>query len=315
MSEPLAYLNGQMSPASRAGIAIYDVGLVMGATVTEQTRTFRKSLHRLEQHLDRLFQSLRFLRLDIGLTHSEVAEISRELVRHNAALLDADDELGLIHFVTPGEHAAYAASSGRTARTSPTVCFHTFPLPFELWDAKLDQGVHLVTPSTRHVPPQCVDPKMKCRSRMHFYLADQEARRVDPEASALLLDLDGNVTETATANFLMAESGGLVSPTTRNTLPGVSRATVVNLAARLGVPFVERDIQVFEAVNGDEAMLASTPFCLMPVTYINGISIGDGRPGPMFQRLLAAWSEDVGVDIGTQIRHGAARRRGSGICS
>ena len=104
---------------------------------------------------------------------------------------------------------------------------HTFPLPFELWAEKLLSGIHLVTPSIRHVPPQCYDPKMKCRSRMHYYLADQQARLVDRDAAALLLDLAGNVTETGAANFLIVEDGTIVSPSLRNTLPGVSRATVI----------------------------------------------------------------------------------------
>jgi branched-subunit amino acid aminotransferase/4-amino-4-deoxychorismate lyase len=87
----------------------------------------------------------------------------------------------------------------------------------------MTNGAHLVTPSTRQVPPQCYDPKIKCRSRMHYYLAEQEARLVDPEASALLLDLAGNVTETNTGNFLLVERGRILSPTTVNTLPGISR--------------------------------------------------------------------------------------------
>src|SRR2546429_9604409 len=95
-------------------------------------------------------------------------------------------------------------------------------------------GAHLVTPSVRHVPPQCYDPKMKYRSRMHYYLADQEARLVDPDALALLLDLDGNITETSGANFQIVEDGRIISPTTRNTLPGVSRAMVIELAGNLG---------------------------------------------------------------------------------
>src|SRR5205823_400528 len=111
------------------------------------------------------------------------------------------------------------------------------------------------------------------RSRMHYYLADQEARLVDPDAIALLLDLDGNLTETSGANFMIVERGTIVAPTTANTLPGVSRAMVIGLAAKLGIPFVERDLQVYSAINADEAFLTSTPYCVMPVTRINGIAI------------------------------------------
>jgi branched-subunit amino acid aminotransferase/4-amino-4-deoxychorismate lyase len=308
MPEALVYLNGQMLPASQAHLAIYDAGIVLGATVTEMTRTFQRRPWRLGDHLDRLFRSLKYTRMDIGLSKEQLAAVSEELVAHNARLLDEWGELGLIHFVTAGEYPTYAGMAGRPARTTPTVCAHTFPLPFELWAKKMLVGQHLVTPSIRHVPPQCYDPKMKYRSRMHYYLADHEARLADPDAAALLLDLDGNVTETSAANFLIVERGTVVSPTTRNTLPGVSRATVIGLCGRLGIPFVERDFQVFSALNADEAFMSSTPYCVMPVTRINGVPIGDGKPGPTVKRLLTAWSEEVGLDIPTQVQDGARRR-------
>jgi branched-chain amino acid aminotransferase len=184
---------------------------------------------------------------------------------------------------------------------------HTFPLPWELWAKKMQTGAHVVTPSIRHVPPQCYDPKMKYRSRMHFYLAEQEAKLVDPEASALLLDLSGNVTETSTGNFLIVEHGTMVSPTTVNTLPGTSRAMVIELAAKLGVAFLERDLQVYNVMNASEAFLTSTTYCLMPVTKINGVAVGDGKPGPLARRLLAAWSEEVGLDIEKQIQERAGQ--------
>jgi branched-subunit amino acid aminotransferase/4-amino-4-deoxychorismate lyase len=307
-AEPLVYLNGQMLPASQAHLAIFDAGIVLGATVTEMTRTVRHRPWRLEEHLDRLFRSLRYTRLDIGMSIAQLAQISDEIVAHNAQSIDAEDELGLIQFVTAGEYPTYAGSASRPARKGPTVCVHTFPMPFELWAKKMRVGVHVVTPSIRHVPPQCYDPKIKYRSRMHYYLADQEARLVDPEALALLLDLDGNITETSSANFLIVDRGTIVSPTTVNTLPGISRAMVMEMAAKLDIPFVERDLQVYNVINADEAMLTSTPYCILPATKINGMPIGSGAPGPMFRQLQAAWSEAVGLDVARQIEEGARRR-------
>lgn len=302
MNEPLVYLNGQMVPASQAHIAIYDAGIVQGATVTEQTRTFHKRPWRLNDHLDRLFRSLCSTHMDIGFSKEQLAGISHELIEHNARLLDDDGELGLVHFVTAGAYPTFAGMAGRAVPQVPTVCVHTFPLPFELWAKKMLAGAHLITPSIRHVPPQCYDPKVKYRSRLHFYLADLEARRIDPDASALLLDLAGNITETSTANFLIVERGTIVSPTIVNMLPGISRAMVIELAGKWGIPFAERDLQVSNAVNADEAFLTSTPYCLMPVTKINGVPIGDGNPGAMTRRLLAAWSAEVGLDIEKQIQ-------------
>src|SRR6185295_1843959 len=125
MPESLVFLNGNLVPASQAHLAIYDAGVVLGATVTEMTRTFRHRPFRLDDHLDRLFRSLRYTRLDIGMTKERLGAVSRELVEHNAGLVGDGGELGLIHFVTPGEVPTYVGSSGLTARTTPTVCVHT----------------------------------------------------------------------------------------------------------------------------------------------------------------------------------------------
>ncbi len=305
MSEPLVYLNGRMVPASQASLAIYDAGVVQGATVSEMTRTFGHRPFRLDDHLERLERSLSYSGFETGLSAAELSRISHELVEHNAKLIGANDDLELIHFVTAGPYATYAGMAAASLRAGPTVCIHTFPLPFSLWAEKLRSGAHVMTPAVRQVPAECVDPQVKCRSRMHYYLADQEVRRVDPAAIALLLDLAGNVTETNGANFLIVERGTIVSPPRETTLPGISRQTVVELAAELGIPFVERQLSVDQVANANEALLTSTPYCLLPVTKFNGSAIGDGRPAPVFKQLLAAWSNLVGLDIRQQILAGA----------
>ncbi len=180
MMEQWIYLNGRFLAASAAHLAVWDSGIVQGATVAEMTRTFRKQLFRLDDHLDRLFRALQVTHMDIGVSKAELADISRELLAHNGRLLDDNAELGLVHFVTAGEYAVYAI--GRPPRRQPTVCIHTFELPFAAWAARMKQGAHLLTPSIRQVPPQCWDARMKCRSRMHYYLAEKEVQRIDPEA-------------------------------------------------------------------------------------------------------------------------------------
>lgn len=298
---PLAYLNGQMIPAARACLPVFDSGIVLGATVSEQARTFGKRLYRLEQHLERLFRSLRTTGMDPGLSCEEFTRIAQELAAHNGALLDRAAELGLVIFVTAGPYSTYAPADDGIPASGASVCLHTFPLPFRLWSRKLREGVRLVTPAVRQVPPCCWPPDIKHRSRLHFYLAEHQARQVDPEASALLLDLEGNVAETPAANFLMVRGGVLRSPAAANCLPGVSRAVVRELAGTLGIPFQEQTIPAAELPQAEEAFLASTPYCLLPVTRINGTPVGAGRPGPVFRRLLSAWSEQVGVDIEHQI--------------
>lgn len=295
------YLNGRFVRADEANLPLCDAGFVQGATITVQARTFRQRLWRLDQRLDRLFEAVASIHLTLEETREQIERIARELVEHNGKLIDARAELGLVVFVTPGEYPTYASMYGRPARTTPTVGVHTFPLPFQLWAGKMREGAHLAIPAIRHIPPACLDPHVKCRSRMHFYLADRQARMIDPEASALLLDLDGHVTETNTSNILIVRQGVLISPRTHNILPGLSRAMVIELAGRLGIPFEERDLGETDVLGADESFLTSTPSCIVPVSRVNNARIGGGIPGPVTQRLQKAWSDEVGVDIVRQI--------------
>jgi branched-subunit amino acid aminotransferase/4-amino-4-deoxychorismate lyase len=306
VAEPLAYLNGRLLRSSHAHIAVYDAGVVMGATVSEQTRTFGKKLFRLRDHLDRLFHSLHVAGLHIDLTIDDLTAISEELVAYNGRLIRDRDELGLIHFISAGERSVYAAP-GVPTRAGPTICAHTYRLPFQQWAKKMRQGAHLITPTVRQMSPACWDPAMKCRSRMHYYLADKEAQAADPDAIALLLDLEGRVTETNAANFLMVQSGEILSPPREYILPGISRDTVIEMAKDIGIPFIERDVREDDFAQAEEAFLSSTGFCLMPVTRINRAAIGNGNPGAVYRRLIAEWSRKVGVDIVEQIAGGDAR--------
>ena len=301
-AEPVVWLKGRFVPASAAHISIYDYGIVLGATVTDLLRTFRHQLYRLDDHIDRFFQSCKYARIKPPLTKPELAAVTVELAQRNASLIGAGDDLAAVLFITPGENLVYAGAAASSVPMEPTLCVHSFPLPFALWRRFFETGVHLVTPSTRHVPPQCVDPKIKCRSRMHWWLAEQEAHLGDPHAVPLLLDLDGNLTETSGANFLLVRKGRVISPGSRNILRGVSRQVVMELCVKLGIPFEERDLQVHDALTAEEAFLTTTPYCMAPVTRVNGVTVGDGRVGgPLFERILAGWSGDVGIDIRRQV--------------
>lgn len=308
MTEPIAFLNGEFLPASETKINIFDSGVVVGATVTEMARTFGHKLFRLDEHLHRMKNSLHYVGFDVGMTMSEIGDVLEKLVENNAPMIHEDDDLGVVLFITAGGIPTYAAGPHIEVSRKPTVCAHTFPLAFELYKEEMEKGTHVVTPSTRHIPPQCFASNMKCRSRMHLFLADKEARLVDPHALALLLDLEGNVTETTRANFLIVENGTIVSPPLNNILPGISRATIIDLAGKLGIPYEERNFQTFQVINAEEAFTGSTPYCMMPVTKINGAEIGTGKPGPVFEKLITAWSEEVGLDIRKQILEGADRR-------
>jgi branched-subunit amino acid aminotransferase/4-amino-4-deoxychorismate lyase len=309
MTEPLAYLNGRISPISQTTLSIYDMGIVMGASVTEMARTFHHEPFRIQEHVERLFRSVRHVGFEVDLTREAVIDLAKELIDHNARLIPPHHDLGLTMFITAGTSLVYTGYAGMSTYRKPTICVHTFPLPFELWAEKYTHGQHVVTPSIRHLPPECLDPKIKSRSRMHWYLADEQARLVDPKAIALLVDRQDNVTETSTANLFIVQPGRLVTPTARNTLHGVSQQVIAELAEQFDLRFERRDLQTYDVINADEAFTTSTPYCLLPVTMINGRPIGAGRPGPVYDMLLKAWSHMVNLDIAGQMQAGAIDRK------
>ncbi len=117
------------------------------------------------------------------------------------------------------------------------------------------------------------------------------------------------VSETSTANVVAYfRNEGLVSPPISQVLPGISLQVVTELAGRLSVPFVHRDLMPEDFGRADEAFISSTPNCLLPVARINGKAIGNGKPSAMFQKISAAWNEMVGIDIAGQARRFSGRR-------
>ena len=289
-------------------MSVGDAGFVLGTTVAEQLRTFGGKLFHLDDHLTRLAHSLEIVGLQPGMTHEQLAEVAEELVARNHPLSASGDDLGLSIFLTPGIYPAYAAREKTGTAASPTVCLHTYPLPFHLWAAKYREGQVLVTTDIEQVPPQCWPAELKCRSRMHYYLADKQAAAGDPKARALLTDAQGFVTEASTANLLIYKAAeGLVSPPSAKILPGISLSVVVELARRFDIPWIQRDLTSEEVVSADEVLLTSTPMCLLPVTRMNDRPIGRGAPGTVFGRLLDAWSQMVGVDIVGQAERFARR--------
>jgi branched-subunit amino acid aminotransferase/4-amino-4-deoxychorismate lyase len=288
-----AYFNGDWIPDSQLSISVDDVGFLLGATVTERLRTFHHKVFRLDEHLRRLHHSLEIVGLSADDITAQVGRAIPEFLERNMSLLAADDDWSIVAFATPG-----ISGSGR-----PTVCVHGYPLPFARFAAQFEEGVRVVISDVRQVPPQTLPPELKCRSRMHFYLADHRAAEKQPGARAVLLDEDGFIAEATTANVFAYRKGeGLVSPPPKHILFGVSLGVVQELAEKLNIPFLKRDLTVEELRTADEAMLTSTSVCLLPVVKCDGQLIGTGAPGPIYRQLLAAWNALTGVDISAQAR-------------
>jgi branched-chain amino acid aminotransferase len=298
MNDIAAYLNGEWIPVEKLHISVDDAGFLLGATVTERLRTFGGVVFRPDEHLRRLRHSLDIVGLETDAITNQIAGAVPEFLRRNKPLIAAEDDWSIVAFATPGIVGA----------RQPTVCVHGYPLPFARWAAQYETGIHVVVSSVRQVPPNCWPPELKCRSRMHFYLADREEAATDPAARAILLDQEGYIAEATTANVLIYRDGeGLISPPHEHILVGVSLGVVRDLAGELGIPFVTRRTTVDDFSSADEAMLASTSVCLLPIVACNAKPIGNGRPGLVFRRLLDGWSKLVGVTIDEQARRFSKR--------
>ncbi len=298
MTGPLAYASGRFLPYDQALLPLHDAGFVYGATATDLCRTFRHRPFRLPEHLARFRQSCEAALIPQPVPDERLLEIAEELVSHNADLLTPEQDLALVMLATPGPVGFYAGEQGGPGDGPPTLLLHTFPLPFERYVRLFTEGARLVIPHTRQVPAASVDPRIKQRSRLHWWLAERQAHALDPLASALLLDLDGFVTETAAANFVIVKDGVVLSPPHEHVLGGISLRVVQELCADLGLPFVEKPLRLDQCQAADEAILTNTSYCLAGVRRLDGKELP--WPGPVWQRLLQAWSARVGVDIQAQ---------------
>src|SRR5690348_7641679 len=189
MSERVAYVNGQIIPESQATVSIFDRGYMNGVGVFERTRTTGGKLFRLDQHLARLQASLTMTRLNLGMTIGQLKELTEDVLAKNLPLLGPNDDYSVGHYVSLGP-------GGKT-----TVIIFCEPLPFATYAHQYLEGGRAITTWIKQLPIDTIDPKMKTTSRLHFYLATQEAQQADPDASPLLLDSQGNVCELLNANF------------------------------------------------------------------------------------------------------------------
>ena len=291
MAEYTAYFKGEWMPFTQVKIDPMDRGFTVGDVVFDVARTFNGKSFRMEDHIQRLYRSLKFVRIDPGLSAKEMLDISEEVVQRNDHLRAEVGDFTITQFVTRGP-----GNSSRSAGP-PAVCVKVAPIGFGRFADLFKDGAHGVITRTRSYPVESLDPKVKNYSRMNFNLADLEAADVDPEAWPILTDADGSLTEGTGYNVFLVTDGVIRTPGDRNILQGVSRGMVFDLARQLNIPLVEEDLQPYDLYTADEAFFSGTSPCVLPVSKVDQREIGDGRPGPIVQQLLSAWSETVGMDI------------------
>lgn len=301
MTNPAAWINGEILPFMQAAVPVWDLGVVAGASVTEMARTFAHRPFRLDQHVDRLRSSLAALRFPQPWSKLQLIDAAEEIVRRNVVALKPTQDLGIVLFSTAGSNATYLG--GDSSQT--TTCIHTFLLPFHIWRAGISSGVRLVTPSVRQIPADCFPVEFKVRNRLHWWIADHEAAETEPGAKALLLDHDDCVTETSTSCFFAVINGRIVT-SDRAVLNSLSGQLVEELARRCSLPFERRALKLAELNVANEAFLSSTPSGLTAVSYINGMALKTTIEshlcaGPVMRRLLEEYHVIAGLRPDLQI--------------
>lgn len=244
--------------------------------MTDRLRTYHGKPFRLSEHVHRFRCSAESCRVPLMLSATAIEEIVLELLHRGRSR--ADGEFVVILWVTP---ATFAAE------------LHLLdPRPY---CGLVQEGARLVTAKVRALPPTCVSRQAKMRSRLHWWIAEAEAKAADPRAMAVLRDDDGSVTETAIANLLAVCGKSVISPLPEKILPGVSLGFVRELCQDLGLAFVERSMGVEECRRADEVILTGTAFGVCGVSWWDGVPLR--FPGPTLQALRSRWSESVDRDI------------------
>jgi branched-chain amino acid aminotransferase len=295
-NERVAWFNGEFMPENEVKIPFRDLSWIYGDGCFDMTRSFGHKLFKVQEHVDRLYRSLKYLRIDPGFDAQRMTALTEELFERNRHLLGADDDYWIGQRISrgvknvPGDNLDYHG---------PNVVLECLPLPVVQRAKLFKEGIRVVVPSHRRTPPESLTPRAKTHNYLNMIVASQEVESIDPEAWAVLLDINGNLAEGMGSNIFTVRNGALLTPREKFVLPGVSRQTVIDLAREAGIPVNETDIDLYDSYTADEMFLTSTSLCICPVTKINGMEIGPKGQvwGPITKKLADAYSDFVGYNF------------------
>jgi len=274
------YVNGRLLPREEATISVFDSGLNFADGVFEGVRVYAGSVFRLDQHIKRLYESANAFEINIGMSPTEFTSVVLDWLRVN----EIRDNFHLRPIVTRGNRFPPRLDP-RFCSDQPNVILLGGPIsPANM------RAQRLVVSSVRQINSDALDPKIKSLNYGNNLLARLEAVRRGVD-DALMLDADGFLAEASAANLFIVKDGQVVTPWSKACLEGITRRTVMELAAAQGYRVVERDITVTEVLNADEVFLTGTGTEITPVTEVEGRRIGDGVAGRATQTLYSAYVE------------------------
>ncbi len=283
------FLNGDLVPREDAHVSIYDHGFLYGDGAFEGIRVYNRRVFKLQAHVARLYRSAHALAIKLC-THPQ------ELISAIVATVRANNlETGYVR-VTISRGVGLGLDPAHMKDVAPTIVVSTAQLG--LYKPEMyENGLEVITASTRVPPAQCIDPQVKSLGKyINSINAKMEANRVGA-GEALMLNVNGNVAEATGDNLFLVSNGELTTPpTSEGALPGITRATVIELAKEIGLPFRESITTLFDCYTADEAFLTGTAAEVIPMVRLDGREIGDGRPGPMTARLIAEFRQATATD-------------------
>src|SRR2546430_1889829 len=211
-NERVAWFNGQIVNESEVVIPFRDQGFLRGDAVFDMTRSFNGKAFRLAEHVTRLYRSLRYLDIDPGVSPGEMAAISEDVLERNRHLLGPSEDYWLAQRISRG---VSRVSGDNWDHYGPNVIVDCVPLPLRERARLFRDGIDVVTPSLRRTPPDSLSPRAKMHQYLNLVMADREVKAQNPDAWAVLLDVNGNLAEGQGSNIFLVRDGRLTTPRDR----------------------------------------------------------------------------------------------------
>ena len=285
------YIDGQFYDKENAKISVFDHGLLYGDGVFEGIRFYNGRVFRLDEHIDRLFDSARAIALNIGMDKSAVIEATLETIRQNNL---QDGYIRLV--VTRG-----VGDLGLNPMLCPKASLFIIASKITLYSAeKYENGLDVVTCATRRIPHGALSPMVKSLNYLNNVMAKIEAQNAGA-GEGLMLNEQGFVSECTGDNIFIIKNGVITTPPiSAGALAGVTRAVVFDLAAEFGIPIREPMMTRYDIFTADECFLTGTAAEIIPAVKLDTRLIGDGKPGPITRRLITRFRE-LTTSTGTPI--------------
>lgn len=271
------FLDGRFVDAADAKVSVFDHGLLYGDGVFEGIRAYGGRVFRLEEHLERLFDSAKAIRLQIPLSLEELTNAVLECCRQNSLW---DGYIRLV--VTRGK-----GDLGLNPTSCPKPTLFIIADTIRLYPASVyERGLRLHTAAIRRISSEALEPAVKSLNYLNNILAKMEAGASGADES-LLLNEQGYVAECSGDNIFAFKHGELATPpVSAGVLPGITRREILRLGREEGIPVVERNMTRYDLFIADEVFLTGTAAEIVPVIEIDGRTVGTGKPGSLTQRLL-----------------------------